>query len=401
MSSPAIRGTNGPDSITGTAGNDKLSGRNGDDRLYGGAGNDDLSGGGDDDSLFGGAGDDLLDGGDGRNSLYGGDGADVAYLDVGSRRGSVLEGGTGQDYLSVGASSGDEPDEAIVLDLGLAAATLRVGGDDVATISGFETLEVVAGDGDDRITAVGGGDFLFVAGGENQVAAGAGDDTVGYTLGEVNDLDGGSGFDILFVTAGEEDRGIVFNGARGDDSVGSSITGFEAFNVFGAEVADTISAGRNDDMVAANGGDDNVRGLAGDDTIFGAAGRDTLRGDEGADEIWGGDGGDQLYGGAGADSFWFSSIDRGVDRIRDFEDGVDTLMLDAAITGGALSAGELDPSRFRADAPVGTQGQFVLLDTGANDKLVWDANGTAAGGVTEIAVLSGESGLTAGDIVLF
>jgi hypothetical protein len=80
---------------------------------------------------------------------------------------------------------------------------------------------------------------------------------------------------------------------------------------------------------------------------------------------------------------------------------VDTLMLDAAITGGALAAGELDPSRFREGAALGTQGQFVLLDAGANDKLVWDANGTAAGGVTQIAILSGESGLTAGDIVLF
>lgn len=401
MGFPAIRGTNGADSINGTAGDDVIKGRDGDDRLYGGGGNDDLSGGDDDDSLFGGAGDDLLDGGRGRNALYGGDGADLAYFDVGSRSGSVLEGGDGEDYLAIGAFGGDDVDDAVTLDLGLALATLRVGGDEVATVSGFETLEVVTGEGHDQIAAVGGNDILFVAGGSNAVEAGAGDDTVGYTVGEVNALDGGAGFDTLFVTAGAADRGLVFNGAQGNDAVGSSIVGFEAFNVYGSEVADVISAGRGNDMVAANAGDDTLRGLAGDDTLFGATGRDALRGDAGADQIWGGDGSDQLYGGAGADSFMFSAVDRGVDRIRDFEDGLDTLMLDAALTGGALAAGDLDPSRFRADAPVGSQGQFVLLDTGANDKLVWDANGTAAGGVTEIAVLSGESGLTAGDIVLF
>ncbi len=127
MSFPAIRGSNGPDSITGTAGDDDINGRDGDDRLYGGAGDDNLSGGDDDDSLYGGAGDDILDGGDGRNSLYGGDGADVAFLDTESRRGSVLKGGSGQDYLSIGAFSDDNgSDAAIVLDLGLAKATLRV-----------------------------------------------------------------------------------------------------------------------------------------------------------------------------------------------------------------------------------------------------------------------------------
>jgi RTX calcium-binding nonapeptide repeat (4 copies) len=99
------RGTDGDDTLVGTAAADTLYGFGGHDGLYGGAGDDRLYGGPGWEHLFGGAGDDVLDGGPAstdwpsgdysrRERLVGGGGNDVLISHLGA---SVLMDGYGSN----------------------------------------------------------------------------------------------------------------------------------------------------------------------------------------------------------------------------------------------------------------------------------------------------------------
>ena len=83
---PTIRGTDGPNVLTGTTkpdvimglgGADVIRGANDDDVICGGAGDDNLRGENGVDTLLGGFGDDVLSGGNGDDSLIGGPGTDI------------------------------------------------------------------------------------------------------------------------------------------------------------------------------------------------------------------------------------------------------------------------------------------------------------------------------------
>ncbi len=87
---PTLSGTDGADVLTGTSGDDVIDGFGGADRINGGAGND---------VIRGGAGGDDLDGSYGNDLLYGGSGDDRIYDDYGIS--AYLDGGTGNDYLSI------------------------------------------------------------------------------------------------------------------------------------------------------------------------------------------------------------------------------------------------------------------------------------------------------------
>jgi uncharacterized protein len=89
---PTIRGTDGPNVLTGTTkpdvimglgGADVIRGGNDDDVICGGAGDDNLRGENGVDTLLGGFGDDVLSGGTGDDSLIGGPGTDVLNGDSG------------------------------------------------------------------------------------------------------------------------------------------------------------------------------------------------------------------------------------------------------------------------------------------------------------------------------
>lgn len=72
-----INAGSGDDNVKAGAGNDTVNGGAGNDKLFGEAGNDTLLGGAGDDALNGGEGNDVLDGGAGRDGLTGGKGADL------------------------------------------------------------------------------------------------------------------------------------------------------------------------------------------------------------------------------------------------------------------------------------------------------------------------------------
>ncbi len=86
-----VEGAGGNDLLYGDAGNDRIFGRFGDDRLYGGAGDDELEGGRGEDDLYGGAGNDQLNGGYDPDRLYGGPGAD-----------RLISRGGGKDFVDCG-----------------------------------------------------------------------------------------------------------------------------------------------------------------------------------------------------------------------------------------------------------------------------------------------------------
>lgn len=122
----------------------------------------------------------------------------------------------------------------------------------------------------------------------------------------------------------------------------------------GTNEADTINGNGGNDVLSGLDGDDEINGGTGRDTLRGDAGGDTLRGEGGKDLLFGGLDNDVLFGGGGndrldggigqdflngelgnaeltggseADNF---QIDFGAGRIliTDFQDDVDTLLLD-------------------------------------------------------------------------
>lgn len=81
----------------------------------------------------------------------------------------------------------------------------------------------------------------------------------------------------------------------------------------------------------ATGGD-------GDDRLTGNSAANRLVGNGGADRLEGGGGNDRLTGGAAADTFVFNS---GSDRITDFRDDVDTIVISASLSRGYRNTDDL------------------------------------------------------------
>ncbi len=166
------RGSDGADTLTGTAFADQLDGQGGGDLLSGLNGNDTLLGGAGDDGLWGGNGTDTLIGGAGNDTLIGGE-------DTGDLR-DVLYGGDGDDSAH-GGYGNDE---------------LRGDGGNDSMEGGFGVDTLIGGDGHDVLTGSAWSDLIF---------GGAGDDFIngGFGFDRVN---GGAGAD-RFYHVGVADHG--------------------------------------------------------------------------------------------------------------------------------------------------------------------------------------------------
>jgi len=207
--------------------------------------------------------------------------------------------------------------------------------------SGTYTVKVMAG----AAQTTSGSDFLVgtLAGGT--VMAGGGNDTItadtatNYLRGEDGDdsVVGGGGFDDI-------------NGNMGND---------------------TINGGLGDDWVVGGKGDDQQFGYDGDDIVWGNLGNDTLDGGYGADQVRGGQGNDVVNGGPGND---FVSGDRGddtvtggsgADRFHDSQDaGIDR------VTDFSYAQGDrvmLDPGTTFTASQVGAD---TVLDMGGGNQMI-------------------------------
>ena len=251
-----IVGTDAPDTLYGTAGDDVICGLGGNDTLYGLGGGDIIIGGAGDDTLYGGDatlidttdGDDLLWGGPGDDTLYGGEGADTLW------------GGPGDDTLY-----GNRGDDTVY------------GGDGADTaVGGGENDTVFGGSGDDTLDGHAHDDAIFGGAGNDMLRGGNGDDT----------LWGGPGGDTITGGAGADN----LHGGPGDDSLD------------GNTQDDNLWGGPDDDTLRGRGHDDQLHGGNGDDTLHGGPGTDRLYGNSGDDMLDGGNGVDYLNGGPDTDT---------------------------------------------------------------------------------------------------
>lgn len=93
--------------------------------------------------------------------------------------------------------------------------------------------------------------------------------------------------------------------------------------------ANSMDGGGGRDRLTGRGGDDELRGKGSRDVLAGGSGDDLLFGGRGADRLTGGRGDDRLTGGIHADRFIFNG-NAGRDTIRDFEDGIDLVVIRAS-----------------------------------------------------------------------
>ena len=186
----AINAT-GNANLTGNTLNNGLTGNADKNILDGGVGNDSLSGGAGADSLLGGVGNDAMLGGAGNDTMRGGDGVDLA------------------DFAAAG------------VDMSIDLTTGRATGDGTDLL--FDIENILAGEGDDKLTG----------------SAGA------------NDLDGGAGIDSLNGGAGNDTLAGCFFGANGGRSEIDTLVGGVGNDIFQLG----YSSGRfYDDANAANAG---------------------------------------------------------------------------------------------------------------------------------------------------
>ncbi|HEY9697530.1 MAG TPA: hypothetical protein V6D10_09710 [Trichocoleus sp.] len=97
--------------------------------------------------------------------------------------------------------------------------------------------------------------------------------------------------------------------------------------LIGLDGNDRMAGSFGRDVVNGGTGDDRLLGADGDDILVGGAGKDWLIAGRGKDVLIGGDGADNLQGDRGNDVFVLNSKDSGIDVIRDFKRGLDSIGL--------------------------------------------------------------------------
>jgi Ca2+-binding RTX toxin-like protein len=280
--------------------------------------------------IIAGTGDDFIQASSGGGVFHGGAGDDVFAL--GGVEDAQMYGGTGHDKL-----------------FGSSGRNIAEGGEGRDTVNGGHARDTLSGDeGNDQIAAGDENDFTYGGTGNDLVVAGNGNDA-NY---------GGAGADQIWAEAGDD-------------------------LIEGGDGADSLYGGADRDFLFGERGNDLVEGDTGNDYLGGDLGDDTVRGGDGDDEVFGGFGNDTLNGGAGADNFNFDFIldaKFNVDRVQDFTQGEDTLVL-YSTTFGNLPRGALDPAAFVAnDAGQATDAAQRIIYEADRGRLYFDADGTGSAG---------------------
>jgi hypothetical protein len=241
---------------------------------------------------------------------------------------------------------------------------------------------------------------------EDRIDGGAGTDTVsamlpitaaGVTLRLAPTLTGVEALNLTSPSAaGASVRGLYAVSAGDIDAGTVSISGGRQSDSFRFDVQDargtwdasayggffSITAALHADGVTFVGGSfqDDITGSAGDDTV-------DLR--EGVNSF--------ATGGAGADTFRFSVAPSNATlaTIRDFTSGLDRLLLDNDVMAALGSPGAFDPGQFviLSSSPTSTEAG-VLKYYEAFGLLYYDGNGTAVGGLTQIATIQNAGAAT-------
>ena len=304
-----IRGTDSDDTLNGTSGKDEIHGLGGDDALHGKAGDDTIYGGAGDDILIGGTGDDWLDGEAGTDRV------EFNWKTITNDRTF-----TAHDRKTLDADGWYSLASHGELD----------------HYRGIEAFKITGGFGKDTLIGSTGADIFLGGAGDDHLIGGGGDDQLFGDAG--NDiLEGGDGDDTLTGGAGDDwlDGGRGTDWAIFDYSAQTNAVHFTAFSNFGGEGwYKSIVGGETDNyrqiesfQIIGGAGNDSLTGGAYSDILTGGAGDDRLTGGAGDDRLEGEAGSDNLTGGAGTDSFVLNPADTGIDRVEDFELGIDKLII--------------------------------------------------------------------------
>ena len=239
----------------------------------------------------------------------------------------------------------------------------------------------------------------------------------------VDSILGKEGDDYLYGNAGNDS----VLGGLGNDKIYGDLGndhlwgGHDQDSIWGGLGQDWLHGGLGDDYLNGDEGNDNLFGNAGNDTLYGGdsvfAGedRDLLQGGDGQDLLVGAKDNDTLVGGNQADQFaFFGSIfgsssfaeaDLGVDRIRDFGNGDDQILLDKSVFSNLNSDtyGDFDASEFavvNSNAAAMTAEALIVYNSGSGN-LFYNENGMedGFGDGGQFAVLQGAPELTAEDIM--
>ena len=167
----------------------------------------------------------------------------------------------------------------------------------------------------------------------------------------------------------------IINGNGGNDTL-LGLGGDD--ELIGGTGNDILKGGADSDFLSGGAGRDTLSGGTGNDVLFGGNGNDVLVGGGGFDFLNGDSGNAELAGGVGKDNF---QVDVGAGRvfINDFQDDIDTLLLDGSFfpgktinqiltQHGSSSGGDsaIDLSGTGADSPriilLGVDNIFSMAD---------------------------------------
>lgn len=364
-----LYGGDGDDTLVGGKAWDYFRGGDGDDVLMSGAevgayAEDSLDGEAGNDTLIGGVAGEMFAGGLGEDLMLGNDGDDWFSLYGHDGEADTLDGGAGDDLISVDWSSATDdivwintPDQqqhvvngVTITSIETIYADLGSGNDTLISLDGYDGW-ITGGAGNDSITGDGqlegytgndtltggslddlllgysgfdlligglGNDYLSADTGFDRLEGGAGDD--GLNGGDGNDTcDGGAGNDRLHADWGTQTRALnITLDAATHVVYGDTFSNFESFLLTLGSGNDTVVAGNTDNKLDGAAGDDvltaggNLIGGDGNDWLVagandsklkGDAGNDTLQGGAGNDVISDKEGIDLMTGGAGVDLF--------------------------------------------------------------------------------------------------
>ncbi len=109
-----------------------------------------------------------------------------------------------------------------------------------------------------------------------------------------------------------------------------------------------------------------------------------------------------MTGGLDQDTFVFSSVANTLgnnDKITDFNVADDTIKLENGVFGALGAPGALAAAKFHIGAHAAAAEDRIIYNK-ATGALMYDVNGSAAGGETTFAKLTANLALTAADIVV-
>ncbi len=395
-----VTGLDSPgDRLNGSTGNDVVTGTGGADYIDASQGGTDVANGGEgNDGLYFGAAftpGDVANGGGGNNDqlgLQGNYSAGVTLTDtnvIGIEVVALLPG-AGFNYTITTTDALIAPGGRMTFYAGQLLAgqifTLNAGAETTAPILVFGGL------GTDLITTGGGNDGIYFGPGRfdpsvDRVNGGAGtNDQIGLDGDYTLTLSGAAiqGIEVIALLRGVDADLADYNLTLADDLVAGAGT-------------ITISGTSVDAPMRVDGALEATGALR----FFGGRAADVLIGGGGADWIYGNLGNDTLTGNGGADRFHFANVPApgNVDTITDFTVGQgDKIELDSFAFAGVV-AGALAANAFVVGTAATTADHRVIYNS-ATGALFYDADGTGAGAMVQIAVLTGTPTISASDFVI-